>query len=183
MREANFTVAAHATANGFVSTGISYEDAHGMSTHVAPYARNAKWIPPFALDTEKFRHVLMVRGWVMAHSGKPFNPEVSYERIDAIATVRVLSKYRTPIPEYEKNAAAVRRAGTYLSLQAAIAYRAWRQGQNSVEIAEALGITPVSVRQSLARLKRIARIIGYDVGESHPTYSGKETRKYKQIKK
>jgi hypothetical protein len=136
-------------------------------------ARLAKWIPPFALDTAKLRTVLVFRGWMMAYGPKRFNSEIPYAVIDAAATERSLHFAENNFVDTARalaHTAAVRRAGSYLSLQGAIAYRAWRLGQNSIDIGDALGISPVNVRVSLERLKRCARALGYDVGKNHHTY-------------
>jgi hypothetical protein len=177
-----FPVSAHRTADGdFESTGIGYDDLRAMQTDDTPYRRIKKWIPPFAMNTAQLQYVLRVRGWTMAYGGtRQFNPAIPYALLDAAATARVLRPIKIVKDDpdekqkrmHEAHVAAVRRAGTYLSLQAAIAYRAWREEQNSIEIAESLGITPVTVRASLDRMKNIARSLGYDVGENHPSYRG-----------
>jgi hypothetical protein len=63
--------------------------------------------------------------------------------------------------------AAVKRAGGYLELQAAIAFWAWRLGQESPTIATGVGLTPTNVRQALCRMKRIAFTLGFDTGAAN----------------
>jgi hypothetical protein len=158
-------------------SNIAFSEMAQFQIDDVPFQRNAKWIPPFALDAEKLRLVLRVRGWAAAYGGmKRFNPEIPYAMIDAMATARALrptniKSCETSKENNSKHREAVRRAGTYLSLHAAIAFRAWRLGQNSVEVAAEIGLTPVNVRVSLERLKRIARELGFDTGENHHSYT------------
>jgi hypothetical protein len=87
--------------------------------------------PAFALDDEKLRAVIIAR--------------------DA-AHALVKSGTSGDSPELRLHRKSVRRAGSYRAFIAAIAFRAWRQGLSSVEIASLMGISPMSVRQHLYRM-------------------------------
>ncbi len=56
---------------------------------------------------------------------------------------------------------------SYLGLQSAVIYRAYRLGQDSCAIAGELGIQPCAVRQFLFRANRAARKLGFDCGPRH----------------
>jgi hypothetical protein len=77
--------------------------------------------------------------------------------------------------------AAVRRAGGYLELQAAIAYRSWRLGQSSPIVAESVGMTAWAVRAVLNRLRVAARELGYDTGRAGHSAGKKRAKKNRAI--
>ena len=51
----------------------------------------------------------------------------------------------------------------------AIAFRSWRLGMDSVEVAETLGTTPQAVRVYLWRFRDIAKRLGFEVGRAGHT--------------
>jgi hypothetical protein len=155
--------------------------------------RCAKWTPPFVYDAEKLKKVLLVRAWQYVYGRFAFSDDVEWEDINLKATARAL-RYEhqvsktAPLIQHEIakcHVNAVKRAGGYLELQAAIAFRAWRLGQDSVTVAESLGIPPTSVRQSLCRMKRIAFHLGYQTGAANhrrgPEYSNQYAHKKRKL--
>jgi hypothetical protein len=64
---------------------------------------------------------------------------------------------------------AIKRAGGYLELQAAIAFRAWRLGMDSVGVAETVGLSPQAIRQALWRMRYAAKQLGFEVGRAGHT--------------
>ena len=75
---------------------------------------------------------------------------------------------------------AVRRAGGYLQLQGAIAFRAWRLHQDSITVADSLGLTSMNIRVTLQRLRDTAEQLGFPVGKHHPT-RGTKRRKSNRV--
>jgi hypothetical protein len=72
---------------------------------------------------------------------------------------------------------AIVRAGSYLALQSSIAYKRWRLGEDSVTIAEELGLSPAAVRIGLVRLRDIAKKLGFDIGQEHHSRGNAEHSK------
>ena len=136
------------------------------------------WTPPFALDTEKLKRVLLFRTWQYAHPGTLFPEQIDRSEINRLATAKEL-KYGATIGDnastiqHEMAAAhraAVKRAGGYMEFITAIAFRAWRLGNTSVQVAESLGIKPECVRVQLTRAREAAAFLGYDIGKRHHSY-------------
>jgi hypothetical protein len=147
--------------------------------------RIARWTPPFSLDTEKLRRVLLLDAYRYVYGPKPIpellirrstNAPIDMPELNKLATAKALRGYRVcdTASQQQHNQldvfrAAVQRAGSYMALKSAIAFRAWRLGHNSVTIAGELGMRPGTVRQHLCRLLHIAQALGYDAGTPHPT--------------
>lgn len=168
-------VEAEFTQDGWTSNGVAFEDFTRMTTVNSSVPRRApRWTPAFAADTKKLRRVLLHRGRMYLY-GNAASPRRAWKTINAAATRKALE--RLPVffqncpahkrCESEAHIAAVKRAGGYLELQAAIAYRAWRLGQDSVAIGESLGMSPQSVRVNLQRLCEIARHLGCETFPPH----------------
>jgi hypothetical protein len=161
---------------------LSYDDIKGMHILDALELRPARWTPPFVWNTRQLQHVLLVRAWRMAFGCKPMPPNVPFAMVDAAATARCLRGRKviagSPVhklaAEAERN--TIKRAGSYSARNAAIAWRAWREGQDSVTVAEGLGITPQCVRVLLQKMRETAAELGYETGDDHPS-KGKKKRK------
>jgi hypothetical protein len=184
----SLAVEAHYTTDGeFESTGLDYGDYGRM--HTAERApRHKDCVPPFAHDTEQLKKVLMLRALRYLRGTTPIRElhNADWEQLNRRATEKALRGYKirsdAPRVQHEMQArhrASVRRAGGFLQLLAAIAYRAWRLGQDSVAVGESLGISPVNVRATLQRLRDSARQLGFDVGLDRRS----ETRKYADDKR
>jgi len=139
--------------------------------------RHRRWRPAFAASDEKLRRVLLHRAWTYIHASKQTTPPDDWKTVNAAATKVALeygSRFKN-CPAHKRcesaaHVAAVKQAGSYLALQSALAYRAWRLGQDSVGIAEALHMTPQSVRVNLQRMCDVARGLGYETFVRHSSF-------------
>jgi hypothetical protein len=100
-------------------------------------------IPAWATDNEQLKAVICLR--------------------DERHAARISNVEQLPA-EYLAHDKAVKRAGSYKAWLAGIAYRAWRQGLDSVAIGQEMDMSPVSVRQQLYRMRLAARDLGFDPG-------------------
>ena len=160
-------------------SNIAYEDFSRMhrENHAA---RQSKWVPPFALNTSQLRRVLLVRCWRYLHNHTPVPETLDWQEMKKAATAHTLQPHKI-LPEsplvqklmYARHVAAVIKCGGYLQFQSALAWRAWRLGMSSVDIAESLNISPQCVRINLQRLRDIARFLNFDCGVPHPSFRSK----------
>lgn len=152
------------------STGLSFDDYE--RAHVETHKGNLPSVPPFALNPDQLRKVLIMRAFRYVHSGNTPVPEnVDWKAIDQAATEKALRGYtiradasRIQHEMQERHKQAIRRAGSYLALQSSIAYSSWQLGRDSVAVATDLGIDPCNVRATLERIRMIARRLGFEVG-------------------
>ena len=164
-------------------TEISMNDFSRMQT-IHTSVKRGGWVPPFALNIEQLKKVLLLRAWRYVYGGsRPFPKTASLQELNRAATKHALANRNigvgAPALQHQMNAShvlAVKRAGGYLELQAAIAFRCWRLGGDSVTVGESLSVSPCSVRGNLQRLRDKARETGYDVGKEHHA-RGKKRRK------
>jgi hypothetical protein len=173
-------VDAEFTQHGWTSNGISYEDLGRMESRRSSVPlRQRRWTPAFAASDDKLRRVLLHRAWMYLHgSGRPASAPDDWKTINAAATkkgMEIFTRRFTNCPAHKRcesaaHIAAVKRAGGYLELQAALAYRAWRLGQDSIGIAEACGMSPQSVRVNLQRICEVARKLGYETFSRHYSF-------------
>jgi len=139
----------------------------------------ARWTPAFASNDKQLLHVLVQRAWQYMHSTR--SGKVPSKFLDSkeelqlrLAAVFEERKREWGKPgehghwNHEVHKATVERLG-YLELQTAVAYRSWRLGQTSTDIAANLGITPANVRTILYRICLVARKLGYKTFTRHPT--------------
>jgi hypothetical protein len=167
-------VAAEFTQHGWTSNGIAYEDRMQTAPSSVPL-RHKRWTPAFAASDDKLRRVLLQRAWFYLHgSGRLASAPDDWKTINDAATKKALESKmnfsKCPAHKRAENKAhmaAVKQAGGYLELQAALAYRAWRLGHDSVGIAEALGMSPQSVRVNLQRLCNAARDLDFETFPRH----------------
>jgi hypothetical protein len=158
------------------TNGISFDDYSRMQTHTHG-EKPAAFVPPFALNDKQLQKVLLLRAWRYAHGGSAAFPEqVDRDSLNKAATKKALEGYTisNAAPPTQHRAAAmhravVKKAGGYLQLQGAIAFRSWRLGMDSVAVAASLGTTPQAVRQSLWRLRDLAKHFGFDIGRAGHT--------------
>jgi hypothetical protein len=163
-------------------TSISYEDYRSMQTATRG-ATAIPWVPPFSLNDKHLQKVLLVRVWRYIRNSRPMPETINREEINKAATAKALCGYKigklaSAIQHeiVEKHRAAVRKAGGFLQLHASIAFRSWRLGMDSVEVAASVGMTPQAVRQALWRMRAVAKKLGYDVGRA-----GHTAGKYRQL--
>ena len=185
----SFPVEAHYTAGEIESTGISFDDYSRMQTH-RHSSKPAAWVPPFAMNDSQLQKVLLIRAWRYINGPRrlpiPDLATINREEINQAATAKALRGYtiRPDAPAIQHQAHAmhlesVRRAGGFLQLQAAIAFRAWRLGMDSVGVAETVHSTPQAVRVALWRFRDIAKRLGFEVGRAGHTAG---MAKMKQLK-
>jgi hypothetical protein len=119
---------------GWESTGLGWEDYKRMGTvNVSVPYRQAHWVPLWALSNAKLRMVIIERDRLHKENWNDASFNIG------------------------KSKKSIRHAGSYRALLAGISYRAWRLRWDSCRIAEEMEITPVSVRQHLFQLIRVAR--------------------------
>ena len=171
-------------------TGISWSDLDKM--HIAHHAtqRHKRYFTPFAFNDKQLARVIALATWRRSHGGNPPMPEnISYLELRELAhrrTNELRAKDISHMPAHaqaklERMHVALQTAGGFMELQAQIAYRSWRLGQHSTTIAEALNCTPQQVRVNLARLKKIARQLGFDAPvTAAPGSVAKQTRAHKR---
>lgn len=172
-------VDAEFTQHGWTSNGISYEDFGRMESRRSSVPlRQRRWTPAFAASDDKLRRVLLHRAWMYLHGGRLASVPDDWKTINAAATkkgMEIFTRRFTNCPAHKRcesaaHLAAVKQAGGYLELQNALAYRAWRLGQDSVAIAESLGMSPQSVRVNLQRICEVARKLGYETFSRHYSF-------------
>lgn len=175
----NQPVDAEYTQGGWTSNGIAFEDYARMSSRSSSVPlRHRRWTPAFAANNEKLQRVLKHRAWLYLHGCLSAATQPGdWKTLNAAATKKALESKVSfsncaahKRVENEAHMAAVRRAGGYLQLQSAIAYRAWRLGQDSCAIAETLGMSPMAIRVNLQRICEVARKIGYDTFRRHYSF-------------
>jgi DNA-binding CsgD family transcriptional regulator len=156
-----------------VQTKLSFDD-YSRSMQTQHRAQRRMWTPPFALDDRLLRRVLLARAWRYRHHGTPLPANADWQQVNRDATAKALEPHQikatSPLIQkqmYTMHVRAVIKAGSYLALQSSIAYKRWRLGEDSVQIAEELGISPNAVRIGLARLRDIAKKLGFDIGQEH----------------
>lgn len=188
----SFPVEAHYTAGEIKSTGISFDDYSRMQTH-RHSSKPAAWVPPFAMNDSQLQKVLLIRAWRYINGPRrlpiPDPATINREAANQAATDKALRGYTihpdAPARQHEAHAMhqeSVRRAGGYLQLLAAIAFRAWRLGMDSVAVAESLGTSPQAVRVHLWRFRDIAKDLGFEVGRAGHTAGAIRSTKVKQPK-
>ena len=130
----------------------------------------ARWTPAWAMNDEQFRQVVLHRAWTYVSRG-PFPSGISMRemkrRCDA-EFARVMKTERgTPGDgqwnAHEQHKRSVIHAGGYLEMLAVALYRSCRLGQDSVTVAEQMGMRPSNVRQAVCRANIEARRLGFEV--------------------
>jgi hypothetical protein len=157
------------------TNGISFDD-YGKMHSETHGAKPTAFVPPFALNDKQLQKVLLLRAWKYMHGCGAFPEKVDRDSLNKAATKKALEGYaigNDAPPIYHraaaKHRAAVKKAGGYLELQAAMAFRSWRLAMDSVAVAASLGTTPQAVRQTLWRLRDLAKYLGFDVGRAGHT--------------
>ena len=153
-------------------SALDFTDLRTMQVENHAASRSRRWIPTFAASDESLRLVLLWRAWRYLHGGgvrKPL-PEkflTNYAALDELATARMKQREVRAHSLSGAHFRAVHHCGSYMALQAAIAYRSWRLGWDSPAIANELHVSPVMVRVTLERLRRTADMLGLAVNISH----------------
>jgi hypothetical protein len=172
-----YPVSATYTPDGWESPGLAYED-YTRCHKEQHLGRQPQWVPEFALNANQLQIVLMVRAWHYVYGIRQFsqNEKEGWEELNRAATEKALRgrviKAEADAEQFAKidrHIEAVKRAGGYLQLQGAVAFRAWRLNQDSITVADSLGLTSMNVRVILQRLRNTAEQLGFPVGKHHPT--------------
>ena len=132
-------------------------------------------VPPFALNDNCFRKSFCTACGATLTIQVPVPETINREEINKAATAKALRGY--PIGKFgvvsstKYAETSCRRAQSWrISATAClIAFRSWRLGMDSVEVAASVGMTPQAVRQALWRMRAVAKELGYDVGRAGHT--------------
>jgi hypothetical protein len=178
---------------------ISHEDYSGMHTEAGFIPRSGKWIPKWSLNDSKLQHVISNRLYRYAIQCAllrhvvlviPEHLKNDFPALQRMANQRFAKSLRSPRKKrmplvqheiHQRHLDAVRAAGGYAQLETAIAYRSFRLGWKSKDIAESLGVTPEKVRQSILRLRIAARLLGFEKNEPRHWTAGTKLRRKRKI--
>lgn len=172
-----------------VSTGIGFDDYNRMGPQQRHVAATLHFVPEFTQNDKQLRLVLAQYAWAYLGNGRTRVPDSIVESwhelkrfVDArTARGNVLTKncpagQRRQYETYRKSS-----QGKWFERLAGVAYRTWRLRQDSVAIAEALGITPVTVRQIRWRILRAAAQLGFDIGPLGALREGRQPAPLKLV--
>jgi hypothetical protein len=149
-----------------LAAGVDGKEFYNFMHHVNAPGRTQRWIPAFYSNDAQLRAVLAKA--VVAYSFRsrrvPENLSTDLANLQRIAIER---QVRVEDAEHSWNATiehlnAIRTAGSYLALLAAISYRAWRLGWHDRDVAEAVGLTEKGVARILYRLVFHGEEMGFE---------------------
>lgn len=184
----------HFDRNQFVKTrirvssatsGLAFNDIQSMTVRKrAEHPYKTKWVAQWAFNDEQFRRVVLAKCWSYVHAGLPCPNDLTKDEAKKIADQRFkrMSKREYAIPGsfqwniHETHKRAVANAGGYLEFWSLVLYRALRLQEDSVSVAQQMGLTPVHVRQALSRANQIARALGFEVYEISHTSTGRKVK-------
>jgi hypothetical protein len=163
----------HMVAPACRESGIAMMDYSRMQTVTYRSARHRSRVSAWSQNEKQFQHVLAQRVWrFCGKSGfvpeKYINDRAALSKLaDKCVAKQEKNEVWKQVPPaqrllHETHMAAIRRAGGFMQLQALLMWRAYRDLQDSVQIAESLGITPANARQSIFKANQIARTLGYE---------------------
>jgi hypothetical protein len=150
------------------SAALRFDRSEGMYIEKGATYRFAAWIPEWTRDNDKLRQVLAVRN--QNHAQNSYN-DLSPAQLKGIPLVQLIL--------HEKHQKSIARPGGYAALQAAIAYRSWREGMHAKEVAATLGVSANMVRQCLFRMRDIARKLEFET-EQQRHWSYRTTTNHKR---
>jgi hypothetical protein len=179
MRESNLPIHSHVTSDGWESNGLSYDDYRSMHlTKRKSVAERRLPTPDWATNDKQLRDVIVCFMEKRAGFKKPRNgtPEQRLARANArrlcvkhyweekiearckeYVTVTDPARRKKLGELIESMDTIIRFIGKEGALACGVVYRYYRLGENSVEVAAALGTRPPHVRQILWRLHKAAR--------------------------
>jgi len=141
--------------NRYAQAGVSFDDySKSMHTqfHQPAVARRVEYL--WALSDTTVRKVVAARIAVIACAR--MIPD-TLEALRALDTLAVDRLSRNKVKNNRMCANAARRVGGLAPYLAALIYRAIRLGEDSVELATELQVTPCGIRQTLYRLNQTAQ--------------------------
>jgi len=147
-------------------SAMSYAETQRVGV-VLNSTRDPRWIPAWAASDEQVRRVLLLKAWRTLQTHCPLPSGIPPRMIDRLATECSINHAQASGDEAHVN--AVRKAGSYLALMAALVYRAYRLGMDSTSIAQETGMNPPAVRVALKSLNDCARKLGLETFSRHWT--------------
>lgn len=155
-------------------TGISFQDYGRMHVSQRAEQRASRWRPPYIFSNQQLQRVLIAAAWQFVHYAVPCPEDLSLAeaiRITDEKLTQMRSRDISQLPPAQQAIVMQHRAtyeqagpGAHLKIHAAMLWRSYRLGQESTVVAAALGMTPWAVRRNLAKLKKLARKLGFEVG-------------------
>lgn len=167
-------------------THIAYEDYTRMGTQeVGLGIGKRRWIPAFAFNDEQLRAVLLKI--CQSRVGGHYR-ETDWQKANAAATDKVLRQSSENLPVHQKCTVdsaqrAVRKAGSYLGMYAAIAFHYWRRGADSLAVAELLDLPPLLVRRFAVRMVEKANELGFKTYAPHWSAGKKKPHKQREARR
>lgn len=157
-------------------SGIAFSDYGRMhSFGIKGKRRQREFAPAFANNSEQLRKVLAVSAFRYCRGGRaPFPEGITLAELRSMADAK-FNQWQSrrldnfPAVEQEmvrRHIRSVERAGGYLHLHAAVAYRSWKLGYTSGQVASELQMTAPGVRLVLYRLSKIAKSLGFETAKT-----------------
>jgi hypothetical protein len=170
------------------ATEIAFSDFGRMHVERRAEQRSKRFIPAYATDLENIRKVLAVAAWGAVHPQRPLPDLVEHNadelmRVTDLHVAKIAAKAISAKASVGQKVGRQRFVSTYaeegawLTTRAAVAYRSWRLGENSCQIAAQLSMSPQQVRAILGRLNAIARKLGYETFAPIPEGSRRKRSK------
>ena len=124
------------------------------------FSFRTKFIPPFAHNDKQLAHVLAVGAWQYAHGRQEMPADITLEGLLRVTNKKFMN-YGGSNKQKERHKFVYENGG-YMRVHASLAFRSWRLGETSPQVATALHMTPQQVRITIYRLIKIARKLGYE---------------------
>lgn len=158
------------------NTPLLFDDELRTDSSMIPRTKKRDFVPPFALNDEQLKAVIYERALRYCH----LRSRPAWQELNARATELALTGFEPATAAQDdiqkKHTDAVKRAHGFMELCLAIAWRSWREGMSSAEVADSLSISPWQVRQSLRRTRAVATALNFDVGKRHHSFESDATK-------
>jgi hypothetical protein len=146
---------------------LSYADLQHLSLTTRSEQHLQRVVPPWTSSREAIKAIVLAK--LKRYVGFTGCSKLEIERASDLAALETLARKsqrrlrRFDSPQFPSYHVAEHLRSVKTRSLAALwiyeIYSAYRLGRNSIDIAEALGITPWSVRQHLFRLNQVARVV------------------------
>lgn len=151
-------------------TGIAWTDYSRMATITRRnegYVHRRAGTPAWAYEIDKVRRVIAACVWRFTFQSRIPLPETFARDWRSLkeAADREFERHANNLAgETEVRALrkVVEKCGGLAEMYAAVLWRSWRLGEDSVTVAEALHMTPVAVRVRLQRIRMTAKRLGFE---------------------
>ena len=159
-----------------LDASLTYDELHNSGSVFKTVGRSEIYRPAFYTNDAQLRAVLAraVVSYAFRSKRVPDNLQT-----DLISLQRIAIERQSRVEEAHQlwNATvehvnAVRQAGSYIALLAAISYRAWRLGWHTEDIANEQGMTTGGVKRILIRLCEYATELGFQTYDRKQAYRG-----------